>query len=447
MKRRIWLLVLGIALGGALTLVVTVRVIRVQKETAARSTVLPDGTRVKLLGVSVGAAEFSTEKPWHPIARRWLPQRLQSWIPASITTSSRHVDSGLTLWFELTDAKGAIVGGSLPWTWYAAAGEGGFQYPPMGGSGSSSSGGKTVWSFGLTAFPRRQSAFEWQMLGANYHMLGSIKVPNPIRGPFPEWTPGPLPIRHTKGPLVVTLQSLSVKESNKLRPPWVVPEWTLETSDPQWRGARPSSFEYEDATGNRGGFLPFQERAWKLKLPFRRPNPADYGAAEKFAVTNLAVAKPGSLQSLDLKFERLGVKFNVLCLVGAGTLTLTNGPNRVVVPPTPGQRSSGWSSGSDGRTKWEKWGSDQPFFLIEVSNVGPLDELRFRLVHADGREIPLTANGWHGRGTNDTRVYQEKFPEPDTDSPLALEVIVSRALLFEFVFDPAEIRRSKATEP
>ena len=59
----------------------------------------------------------------------------------------------------------------------------------------------------------------------------------------------------------------------------------------------------------------------------------------------------------------------------------------------------------------------------------------------------MTANGWHGRGTNDTRVYLEKFLEPDSDATLALEVIVSRALLFEFVFDPAEIRRSQASEP
>src|SRR5271154_5061541 len=41
----------------------------------------PDGSSVKLLGVSIGDAQFTTDTKWQRLAPRPLPGALQYWVP------------------------------------------------------------------------------------------------------------------------------------------------------------------------------------------------------------------------------------------------------------------------------------------------------------------------------------------------------------------------------
>ena len=428
-------LVLLVAVGWFATL--TFNAVRASRP---QTVVLADGSRFTLLGASIGDQPFTTEKPWQRSARRVLPRQWQSWLPDVISSPGSGSSNALIVWFTLLDAKGANVS-SPPWTWLAPTGEDGFQWPFSGGSGSRSAGRTVVHTAWLEAFPRRQPEFDLRLLDNNALLVGSIRLANPFRGPFAQWMPERLPITRTNGPLTVTLVSLT--EHTNSSPPysgWISPEWKMETTDPLWRGAKPSYQQWSDATGNRGGRLSYEEGAWKLELPFRRPNPVNYLESEKFALPGLRVPEPGTFQLLTNEFERLGVKFKVRCLVGAGTLAITNGTNFGMLARPPG---SGWGTTSDGRDTIETWASLKPFILIETSQPDPLDEPRFSLISSDGRNLPLEANGWMGSAGGGRR-YQQKFDATNEVSSVTLEGIVSRARVLEFIINPAEVRRASA---
>lgn len=413
------------------------------RESRSNLVVFPDGSRLKLLGTGIGNARYTTEKPWHKYARRWLPNRWQGWLPSSLSISSGRDSNGMTIWFTLEDANGAKLT-TLPWNWYAAVGDDGFCYPMGGGSGSSSSGGTTVFHVTLDAFPRRQPEFELRFLDSKAQVMASLRLRNPATGPFTEWTPERLPLTRTNGPIVVTLESLT-ERSNRFSPYsiWIAPKWKIESTDPHWRNAKPAYHTWEDVTGNRGARLSYDERAWKLQLPFRRSNPTNFLADEKFELTDLKVPEAGTFQKLEREFERLGVTFQVRCLAGAGRLFFTNGGDYAMLPSLPaGGISSGTYSYDNVTTEY--WTSPKPFFLIECSPPDPLDDLRFRLVGSDQKEIPMTSNGWHGTKGGGRR-YQQTFDVTNDISSMSLEVIVSRTRLVEFVIDPAEVRRPNST--
>lgn len=401
--------------------------------------VLADGSRLTLLGMAVGSQPFTTEKPWHKTARRWLPRPWQGWLPDPASSTGSGDSNSLTVFFTLTGPQGAVVP-SVPWSWFEATADDGSRFPVSGGGGSFSAGRTRVQTIVLRAFPRRQTEFDLHFFDNNWLPVGSIRLPNPIRGPFPEWTPERLPVCRTNGPLVVTLESLT--ERTNAAPPyssWTSIKWRMETTDPLWRGAKPRYQEWSDATGNRGGRLAWDERAWKLELPFQRPDGTNYLDAEKFVLPGITLPGPGTFQLFTNEFERLGVKFKVRCLAGAGTLMITNGTGFGMNPLTGS--GGGWGSTSDGRGTIESWSSLKPFFLIEASEPGALDELRFLVVGSDGKELPLESNGWYGSAKGGRR-YQQRFYTTNTTDTFALEGIVSRARLIEFVIDPAEIRRA-----
>jgi hypothetical protein len=241
---------------------------------------------------------------------------------------------------------------------------------------------------------------------------------------------------------MVTLESIA-ERSNASSPysVWLAPKWKLETTDPLWRGATPSYQQWADASGNHGGRLDYEERAWKLQLPFRRPNPANYLDTEKFILPGLPLPEPGTLQPLTNAFERMGVKFKILGLVGSGALAITNGTNFGMVSSTVS--GNGHGTTSNGRETVETWTSTKPFFLIESTAPAPLDDdLRFRVIGSDGSELPRKSNGSYYGSTAGNRVYQLEFDATNGISNLALEGIVSRARLVEFIIDPAEVRRA-----
>lgn len=405
--------------------------------------VFPDGSRLTVLAALRGGEKFTTERPWQKQARRWLPQKWVRWLPDAFTSSGSGDTNSLIVWFNIVDATGANTS-SLPWQWFAAVGDDGFCYPMSGGSGSSSSGKTVVHQIWLRAFPRRQAEFDLRFLDANALTLGTIRLRNPVRGPFPDWTPERLPITRTNGPIVVMLESLT-ERSNSFSPysTWIAPKWKLVSADTGWQTAKPGYLEYEDATGNSGGHLSFAERAWKLTLPFRKTGSASYSDEEKFLLPDLAVPEPGTLQLLQTNFQRLGVTFTIQAVAGPGRLAITNGTDFCMLIPPSGQ-GDGMSSYSDNTNEVAMFTSRSSFFLIETSQPDPLDDIRFRLVGSDQKEIPMKSDGRYGKAGGGWRC-QQKFDVTNEVSSISLEVIVSRARPVEFVIDPAEVRRIGAT--
>lgn len=408
---------------------------------------LPDGTTLKVLGTSVGSAQFTTEKPWHRVAKRILPAGLQSLLPNPVNGSCSSSSNSVTIFFEHSTISGALPALNA-WNRVAAVDDAGFRFPLEGGLCSFGSGtARQVQGIILLAYPRRQRDFVVQFLGPNDELLASLRFLNPVRGPFPEWTPEPLPLTRTNGPMAVTLESLT-ERSSQAGHRWVEPKWHLEAVDTRWQHSRPRISTFLDPTGNEGSFLSPGEHAWKLKTTVYRERREDFRDTERLVLSGLPLPDPGGFRAMDLTTNVLGVTFLVYCLAGPGRLVISNRTARTMLPPQSGN-TSGMSSGSDGTNTWESWASDRPFLLFEASGLQPNDNLNLRLTSEDGRELQIDeSSGYHGRANQlGTRIYQRKFTPLERSKRVSLEITVNRGLDFEFLINPAEIRRSIRPAP
>jgi len=231
---------------------------------------LPDGSTLKLIGVTVGLAPHTTEKSWHRFAKKILPARLQRWLPVPSTGTCAGSSNSITVYFE---HAGPAVLGVTPYPWHkiAAADDQGFRFPSESGGCNSGGLGKVFRRIVVRAYPRRQRDFDLLLLGPKDEIVVRVRILNPNHGPFPEWIPERLPITRTNGPIVVTLEGLREEiSSGDVRR--IHPHWRLQSSDPRWQRAGPVDFpRFVDATGNEGRFLSPKERCWKMKISFAPP--------------------------------------------------------------------------------------------------------------------------------------------------------------------------------
>ncbi|HMJ91205.1 MAG TPA: hypothetical protein VK530_15390, partial [Candidatus Acidoferrum sp.] len=172
--------------------------------------VLPNGLQVEFLDTRVGGATFSTERRWHKLARRFLPFRWQRWIPAKNSGSCSGGTNGITVYLRITDPSGARIN-QTPWQRYSAQSDDGYAHESEGGYCSFGGNSNSVlYGLSLRSHPRRQETFKFNFLGQSNSILASIRIPNPVKGPFPEWIPLPLPQSHSNGSMKLTLESLRV---------------------------------------------------------------------------------------------------------------------------------------------------------------------------------------------------------------------------------------------
>jgi hypothetical protein len=430
-------LLLGLLVGAGVLLV------RMQAAARSRSVTLTDGTRVEFLDAKIGGAPFTTERPWEKFARRYLPYRFQSWMPAVVSGSCSSGSNSLTIYVRIN--RPLATGGPPPWNSYAAEDSTGFRYTHVGGYGTlggASPSGKMAYVYGLflRGFPRRQPDFLFHFLDANGAVMGTLRVPNPLPRSFPEWQPQPLPQTLSNGPVTLSLRSME-KRGNSNQP-YLQPSWKLQSSDPAWARAKVRYYSCFDATGNEGEILSPSEPAWKFRAVVYRSRPADFSAGERFTLTNLALPPANQFISLDQGVDRIGVGVKILVLAGAGELVVSNGVSRHM--RTGGSASVGYSSESNGGVNnqggWtnETWGSRVSFFLVQVQHAQPDDEIEFHVHDDQGRDVKITSNGQQGE-LNGIRMYQPQFTPPDDARFVNLDVIVSRPLVFEFFVNPADV--------
>src|SRR5262245_21733947 len=219
-----------------------------------------NGSRVEFLGTTVGNQTFSTEKRGYKLARRWLPSRWSGWLPPVVSGTCGSGTNSITVFIRLIDPSSGLPRGQLPWSGYTTEDDSGFRYARVGGH-CSFGGSATAQVMGLilTTYPRRQPEFAFHFLDAKQTVLGSLRVPNPLRGSFAEWEPRALPQTKTNGPVVFTLESLQEAGSE----PWrsVSPTWKMVSTNPAWANAKPRSLVLYDATGNEGLWLSPREPA------------------------------------------------------------------------------------------------------------------------------------------------------------------------------------------
>lgn len=399
---------------------------------------LPDGTTIEFLGTGVGGATFSTEKPWEKFARRHLPWRFQKWMRPALSLSCSSGSNSVTAYFLLTTPGGGPMT-RIPWEGHRVGDGRGEWFARQGGS-CSSGGGPMLHGLVFRAHHRRQPEFIVQFLGQKDAVIAEFKVPNPVRGPFPEWQAVPLPQTRTNGPVSLTLRAAN--RAGRDDYPYLKADWEVVSDDPLWKNARPGWIAASDATGNSGPYLSPREPAWKLSTQLHRQEAKDFTDEEKRSFQALTPLKETEVRTLIETQTVAGVTVNHLLLVAPGRLSRTNGQPFFLEPGTFG---SGSGSSSTGASIHRYWNSDTPALFFEIRGLGDHDEVRFQITGSDGRKIELEDSGtsWE----QDLRTGYRRFPPAELPETFNLELIVSRPLSFEFMIDPREIRGAVQKNP
>jgi hypothetical protein len=398
---------------------------------------LADGTRIRVLDAKVGGAQFTTEKPWHRLARRILPRQWQQWIPTASSGSCSSGSNSITLYLAVLDPSGLNLA-AIPQAWSTteAVDDTGFGYGRNGGSCTFGSNPVRVQGISLQAYPRRQGSFALIFHAPDDKELGRLRVKNPLPGPFPDWQPEPMPITRTNGPVALTLQGL--REQGEARYRWIRADFDLKSANPLWEKARVKYWTFQDATGNQGQRLSPQEPAWKTLATVNRQRPQDFRPDEICVVPRLAVPGPGEFTALGVQTNLGAIEVRVQAFAGPGTLHLTNRFWLGMSTNQPRPNQGGWSSTSDSTTSVESFGSADPFFVVQVTGLGNLDEVSFRLTGDNGwSDFQQDAPDYQSDATSHR--YRVKVKPPAPVENVGLEVFVNRGLAFEFVVNPAEL--------
>ena len=323
-----------------------------KKLQAARWITLPDGSRVEVVGATLGNAPFNSEKPWERFARRHLPAAWTGWIPPAVTGGDwGDLGSNCLTVFLLVKSPSATVATTYDWRGITPEDENGLLYWD-GQARSSYSGppGYTVQELIFSSYPRRQKKFLLRFADSKGVEIATWLVPNPASGSFPQWQPLPLPQNQTNGSVTLTLDRLEERliELSGQRPysggsnyyHEIVARTHVTTTELGWAGAHMNDISFSDATGNQGQNISRREPAWKARVLLSRDGLGAFGPNEKLVIANLAIPAPGSYLALDQSTNLAGVGLNVRFLAGAGELTLSNDNSVFMKAPQPGANNN-----------------------------------------------------------------------------------------------------------
>lgn len=395
----------------------------------ARTAVLPNGSTVEYLGTVHGTGQFTTDKAWMKAARTYLPNVITRKLPQPVTGSCGYDSNSVTV-FVAVRPKPA----SVPWGRYVALDAAGARHEAGSGFCSFNSPSATVYGLTLRAFPRRQREFLLRLESHDRKALADFHIPNPVKGPFPLWQPQPLPQTQSNGPLALTLSSLRLHEGPDYG--YVTADWVFASADPAWQQPRRPHPDFEDATGNAGSVLSFEEPAWKLRTFVHRERSQDFAHDEKLVVTNLSLPEPKTFYEPNVSGTCSGVSVTLEVVTAAGRLDLTNGTTFGWYPDTGG----GSGTASSDSLHVSHWSQKEPFVVVKTTGMASVDQIQFDTVDEQGRRTRLSS---YGSQTNPDGAVLSAVAlklQPGV-TRFDLEIRISRPLYFEFIIDPAQIAR------
>lgn len=432
MKRRRIITVAGLALVAALVVVLLMA-----RNQAAQSTIAIGDFRVSFVGVATHAKPFTTEKKWHPWARKLLPGHFQKWIPTPQMVSPGGI-SNASVWIVIRVAPSSRdASQTLPWVGYRSESLAGDEYEeqndgPISFSGTSKD--TRLLSIVLNSFPRRDPAFHIRFVAKDGTTVGVLRVPNVTPGPLPVWTPRSLPQTVTNDGVALTLKEVTVVPREPTNSKFIGgpntgtysisrlwPEFEEMAKDSAWKNASFADRSEDDATGNDRATLPRSEAAWRIKAQVQRSYPSQYAPEEKLILTSLAPTN---------------------AVLGAVAFRIPD-PNTL-------QSFGGKSNESKGLFTGKFSELREPHIIVETDLTNGLP-LCFAFNQA-GKQI----NGYSTTELPETRGSVRRFrftienlPSRTASGPASwsrIEIFVSRPKVFEFFINPADVKTNAAVK-
>jgi hypothetical protein len=451
---RVVLMVLAVLLVGGV-MGISLALAHYKKLQAARWITLPDGSRVEVVGSTLGGTPFNSEKPWERFARYHLPSAWTGWLPQPLIGGGwADLDSNSLVVYLLVKAPSATVPATYNWDGVQPEDENGFVY--WGDRGSSPGPapiGYTLRKLILRSYPRRQKEFLLRFADFKGTEIGRLRVSNPDLGPFPRWQPVPLPQTQTNGPVILTLDGLgeSLMAISRTRPDYggsnfyhqIIPHTRVTTTVPAWVNAQATDISFCDPTGNKGQNLFRHEPAWKARILVFHNSPEAFGPDQKLVMTNLAIPAPGTYLALNQSANLGGVGLNLRILSGAGELTLSNDNSVFMKAPQSGANGN-FITRSSNLGSSRSWEALRPFLMIETTNGLPDDRLevflQYDVENDPGISKRIFYGGVVGNRYSNTFMHQIPFRPPQGAKTFSITVIINRPLAFEFMINPADIQ-------
>jgi hypothetical protein len=462
---RLWIMAALAIIAAILTMMAAAALVGGARGRTALSRRLPDGTMLRLDAVTYGR-QHSYEPGFFRLSRwrSWLP-----FLPWSPVFEERTEDDALVFWMSRRSASGRFLGFEW-WDSFAAVDRHGCRFfgdgqlhmseaSPGGTSSSSVGGGRlaptsprdgmVVGYCLLQPFPRREPTVRLRIYGDNPQPVAEYTVPNPAPGPYPNWTPEPLPITKRDGDLAITLTRLQLHIPRGRPPADFVGDYGETEFHFAQNGRLTKEWEVSDpvlldATGNACHLhqisLCPHETAWKLRARFFRNPRARFTPQETCTLTNIPAPDPGSVRLLGGSTRLQGVNLQPLAIAAAGTVSYTNGVPRMAQPADPRARSGsrGFSvstSGSNSGTVVET-SSEFPHVAVRTSLVPDGWRLTVRAVDDRGRVTP----GEFPSVGDDIRFFNLDLPP--NSRRLTLTFALHRARTAEFLVRPPRPQKS-----
>lgn len=316
-----------------------------------RTIQLPDGNIVTLEKVtfSLGSQhDFSFNDSTLARLGRKLPRFLRGYFPSPARMTYNTSSNSLVLWFTMANG---LTGATMDFHGLFATDvldEHGCSSSDQGQASMTSGSNPTLHTPTFTQFPRHQPTIRVRLRprtalgGESKKPVAEFDVPNPARGPFPVWTPEPLPSSRTNGDLVFVLKEVGDYAAG---PAWSGPHFDIFQGSVPVEDWEPDTVYVSEATGNRGQ-RPFctNEPAWKLEVEFLRNVKAKFLPSEMFTITNLSVPASGVAVQLTNTFSLKGKPFALCAIAGAGRFVYSNNVVTAAEPPLAIQSESSSSA-------------------------------------------------------------------------------------------------------
>lgn len=343
----------------------------------------------------------------------------------------------------------------------AAADESGNEYDPVAQAQTYETepgDSRLFWVGEAPIFPRRSKHVYLRLLNGG-KLLAEFKIPNPAPGPYPNWTPTPLPASATNGDLEVvltrfrTFRSTSEAALKEPRYPRTDFAFRFRENGSETTEWTPVTVELSDATGNHwrvyynpdnakeengakqagsSGALWAGESAWKIRGEFRRT--ANFPENELLRLAKIRLPDAEDVSEPRTRYVQNGATVELAGVIG------TNAAQRVQTLQNP-------SATRDERfRRVQLWNSEPVTGSVTVVFGGEILSRNRRLVFVSaadeaGRAFELTGV----RGPADIAATKLPVPfafvlrPPEGAHEINLVVAVTESRFLEFVAAPEQV--------
>jgi RNA polymerase sigma factor (sigma-70 family) len=208
-------------------------------------------------------------------------------------------------------------------------------------AGFASGADRDYWVGEAGVFPRRGKEVRLRLV-QDQKTLAAFKIPNPAPGPYPTWTPSPLPASTTNDGLEVTLSKFTAYQTSPEISaqhalfPRTECEFIFRENNRQTTDWTPVVFEVSDATGNHwrawprapfgkmeaghvrsefDGALWPGESAWKLRVELKRT--ANFPESDLLRIPKIRIPHADEVLEPHTPFEQNGVNVELAAVIGA----------------------------------------------------------------------------------------------------------------------------------